>query len=509
MILTKKISILCFFIVIGFTLSFIVYYYIFPLILADFHPDNNQGPVIINQLNYGNNINVKDKSNNNNNLAVSLYAQGLSFPTSMAFVDNNTIMVLEKNTGNVRLVSHGKLQREPIFKVSNIDNNAERGLLGIAVLKENDYNNSNTDKIQNKFSNIQKTDYKHTETLPSKSNSRYSIFLYYTEKTKDTFNNNNSSSNASIYNDNQVIRNRIYIYSWDGDYSHKLDKPILLMDLPATLGPYHNGGKLKIGPDNNLYGVIGDLSTINNTLQNRPDYGSKDNFSNTVPNNSSVIVRIDPKNGSYLEDNPFFKYYNNNTTLKSLDYYYAYGIRNSFGLSFDPITGNLWDTENGEDKYDEINLVTSGFNSGWHKVMGPLSRNNGSSESDLIMFKGSHYADPVFSWAIPIGITDIEFFNSSKFGHKYNNNIFVADINENNLYFFKVNSSRSGIELDKPIKSIEHDTLDDKVVDNKIESEQVLIAKGFDGKITDIETGSDGYLYILTYFDGRIYKISS
>jgi glucose/arabinose dehydrogenase len=464
--------------------------------------------MIVNQHNYGKNIDVQDNSYNNNNLKVSLYVQGLSFPTSMAFVDNNTIMVLEKNTGYVRLVSHGKLQKEPILKVSNIDNKTERGLLGIAILKEDADNNSKySGNFQNIFSNIHKVDYKYAKTLPLKFNSNYSIFLYFTEKTKNTDNDNNSSFNDNIYNDNQVIRNRIYKYSWDGNYSHKLDKPILLMDLPATLGPYHNGGKLKIGPDNNLYGVIGDLATINNTLQNRPD-GSQDNFSNTIPNNSSVIVRISAKNGSYLEDNPFFKYYNNNSISKSLKYYYAYGIRNSFGIAFDPITGDLWDTENGEDKYDEINIVKPGFNSGWHQVMGPLLRNNGSSESNLIMFKGSHYSDPVFSWTIPIGITDVEFFNSSKLGQKYNNNIFVGDINNGNLYFFKVNASRTGLELDMPIKGVEKETLGDKVADNKTEPEVVLFAKGFEGKITDIETGPDGYLYILTYFDGKIYKIS-
>ena len=35
-----------------------------------------------------------------------------------------------------------------------------------------------------------------------------------------------------------------------------------------------------------------------------------------------------------------------------LDYCYAYGIRNSFGLAFDPMTGNMWETENGEKTYD-------------------------------------------------------------------------------------------------------------------------------------------------------------
>ncbi len=117
-----------------------------------------------------------------------------------------------------------------------------------------------------------------------------------------------------------------------------------------------------------------------------------------------------------------------------MNYYYAYGIRNSFGLAFDPITERLWDTENGEDEYDEINIVNPGFNSGWHKIMGPTYTDANFNESELTMFKGAYYSDPVFSWKNSIGVTDIEFFNSAQLGKEYSNNLFVGDINNGNLY---------------------------------------------------------------------------
>jgi glucose/arabinose dehydrogenase len=87
-----------------------------------------------------------------------------------------------------------------------------------------------------------------------------------------------------------------------------------------------------------------------------------------------------------------------------LNLYYAYGIRNSFGIAFDPVNGKLWDTENGENKYDEINVLNPGFNSGWSKITGPLSRNNNSNlgKDGLVNFPGSYYSDPVFSWYHPI-----------------------------------------------------------------------------------------------------------
>ena len=54
--------------------------------------------------------------------------------------------------------------------------------------------------------------------------------------------------------------------------------------------------------------------------------------------------------------------------ISPLNLYYAYGIRNSFGIDFDPVTGNLWDTENGPAYADEINIVKPGFNSGYTPV---------------------------------------------------------------------------------------------------------------------------------------------
>jgi hypothetical protein len=53
---------------------------------------------------------------------------------------------------------------------------------------------------------------------------------------------------------------------------------------------------------------------------------------------------------------------------------FCYGIRNSFGMAFDPLSGNLWFQENGEDAFDELNRAEPGTNSGWIQIMGPLGR---------------------------------------------------------------------------------------------------------------------------------------
>jgi aldose sugar dehydrogenase len=293
-----------------------------------------------------------------------------------------------------------------------------------------------------------------------------SVFLYYTEA--------------------DPLRNRIYKYQWNGQ---SLVNPTLLLDLPGEPGPNHDGGKIVIGPDGYLYAVIGDLNH-DGQLQNFPD--------GPPPDDTSVILRVNVEDGSAAPDNPFA-----NSGDDALSKYYAYGIRNSFGMDFDPVTGNLWDTENGPASYDETNLVRPGFNSGWQTVMGPISLSE-DTEEDLVNFPGSHYADPLFSWAEPPAVTDIEFLDSSNLGDRYANNIFVGDINNGNLYFFGINENRNAIQLDA---AQQESGLSDLMVDNEEELSAITFGSGFGG-ITDIETGPDGFLYVLSYDDGIIYRIS-
>ena len=367
------------------------------------------------------------------NLRVEKVVEGLSLPTSMKFVGHNNILILEKANGTVRLILNGTLQPHPIFQ-KLVESNSERGMLGVAVSGGN--------------GNGQKT-----------------VFLYYTEPSQTG-----------------EVRNRIYKYDWDG--RGNLTGGKMILDLPGTPGPNHDGGKIVLGPDGMLYAVIGD--------QNRR--GMDQNVKNgPSPDDTSAIFRVD-QNGNAASNNPLS---DNDSAINSvLSKYYAYGIRNSFGLAFDPVTGKLWDTENGPSSNDEINIVSPGFNSGWTHIMGP---SGSKGIGGLVQFKGTHYQDPVFTWTVPPAVTDIEFYNSTKLGDKYTNNIFVGDFNNGNLYFFTVNKDRNGLMLDS-------NGLQDQVANTPTEASAVTFGTGFTGGITDIETGPDGYLYVLTHA-GNLYRI--
>ena len=363
---------------------------------------------------------------NDPSLTIQVMVDGLASPTSLIFLDSNNILLLEKG-GSVRLISNGVLQPEPVLQIEDIESNNERGLLGIAY-----------DGVK--------------------------VYLFVTE---------NGAQVEGTSTENEV-RNRVYSYAWDGS---SLTDPQLLLDLPATPGTNHQGGKLKVGPDKQLYVVVGEMQRE----------GQLQNFqSGQPPDDSGVILRVNPINGSASANNPFA------ANGDEAGRYYAYGIRNSYGFDFDPVTGKLWDAENGEDVFDEINVVEPGFNSGWKSVMGPMSANAGVSESRLVSIPGYYYADPVFSWAESRGITDIEFLNSTAFGPNYENGVFAGDITSGTLYYFQPNTDRTGLSLEKD------SSLSDLVADSDEELSSVTIGTGFAG-ITEIETGPDGNLYLLTF----------
>ena len=369
--------------------------------------------------------------------------EDLLSPTSMVFVDNNTLLVTQKNDGNVIPIINGTLMSQPAITVE-VNNEGLKGLLGIAAMEN-----------------------------PSSSSSHAKfVFLYFSE---------------SLGGDQ--TRNRVYRYEWDQE-NQVLANGTMVLDLPAGPESVHNGGKLETDRNGNLYAVIGDLSR-DGQLQNVRQGPAADD--------TSVIIRI-TENGSSVAGNPFSK-----SNSEKMQKYYAYGIRNSFGLAIDPISGLLWDTENGDESYDEINIVYPGFNSGWNKIMGPISHSDieqSELEEELVVFENSKYADPVFSWEEQIGITDLEFLDSTALGPKYAYNLFVGDINNGNLYYFELNENRTGIKLNEN----DLEDLSDQVADDEQEISDIIFGSGFGDGITDIEMGPEGFLYILT-FNGSIYKI--
>jgi aldose sugar dehydrogenase len=386
------------------------------------------------------------------NLNIETVAEGLEFPTAVAFLGTNDFLVLEKEKGTVQRIVNGKMLPEPILDV-NVGASQERCMCGIAI----------------------------STSTPGHTY----IFLYFTET--------ESADKEDVLQGNDPIGNRLYRYELVND---KLVNPKLLLDLPATPGPRHNGGAVVIGPDNNLYIPIGD---IDGTYQSEESETLAQNYPDGAePDGRSGILRITqdgspvPNGGIIGDETP-------------LNLYYAYGIRNSFGINFDPVTGNLWDTENGPGEGDEINLVEPGFNSGWAQVQGMSVSSSNNNDQDftsgnLVDFDGrGTYSEPEFEWRTTLGPTALIFLHSDRLGQQYQNDIFVGSIVTGNIYRFDLNEDRTQLVLTGE--------LEDKIAEiRETGTEDIVFGEGFAG-VSDLEVGPDGYLYVVSLGQGKIFRI--
>mgnify|MGYP000031654036 CR=1 FL=1 len=414
---------------------------------------------------------------------------GLSVPSSIAFLDD-TILILQKNDGKVLSFKDGQINTILDLEVSNY---GEQGLLGIT--------------------NVNST-----------------VYLFFTE---------------AFHDGGLATGNKIYKFEWDGEsLTHKK----LLKELPADEVTY-NGGAMTSDHLGTVFAVTGEdykSGVLQNQLPEdsfrhssegqRFNEKAKRGFTDSIKDSISCISVSfkyytanpagwgwDETKESKLETNPLyilqnitecverfffnefsFGHWKDTSVILQIDppgSYAAIGIRNSFGLTIDPVTGYLWDTENGPDKFDEINLINKKFNSGWSKIQGPseISIEPPSGYEDYI------YEDPKFNWELPIGITSLDFADSSMF-KKYENWLFVADSNNGNIYKFRLNEARTDFVFesehlkDKVVNLLQKDSIE-------IESmEEILFGTNF-GLISDIEFGPDGSLYVVSLLDGIIYRI--
>ncbi|MDQ3838429.1 MAG: PQQ-dependent sugar dehydrogenase [Thermoproteota archaeon] len=423
-------------------------------------------------------------------LKAEVVFRGLAYPTDIAFLDSNDILVIEKDTGLVRRIVNNTMMKEPLLDV-NVATFAHRGLLGIAISNYSSYLDSTltsapSDRILNSMIGIQGN-----KTLAPDSNSPKYVFLYFTAiRGKD---------GEDITQGKLPVGNVVYRYTFTND---TLIEPKLLLNLPALPGAIGNGGKLLINPyDSNLYVTVGGMGINGHETKAQNVWNGKD------PDGTSGILVV-TQDGKPVSQKGILG------DRDPINMYYAYGIWNSFGIDFDPVTRKLWDTENGVIFGDEINLVEPGFNSGWNKIDGIWLRGNPLADAEdyvapretdnlLVDFDGKgKYIPPKFTWFDDIGPTAIKFFNSDKLGDHYQDDIFVGDIINGNIYRFELDKQRT--ELLLPINS----SLSDKVVSSNENDDKIIFARGFGG-ITDIEMGPDGYLYVLTFNDrlGTIYRI--
>ena len=436
------------------------------------------------------------------NLSVHTVISGLSQPTSMALFGDG-FFVLEKNTGKVQYVLNGAVQLTALDLAVN--SASERGLLGVALHPDFAFN--------------------------------HFVYLYWTES--------NTGVDSTNLADVDLLGNRVDRYVWNGA-SLTFDRNIIRLrafqaDANQSLRGNHNGGILRFGPDGKLYILMGDNGRRgflqNNQLGPVPD----DQFGGPEPDDSHLtgfVLRLND-DGSAPPDNPFFNVSNGLTgqAAANIKKLYAYGVRNGFGMAFDPLSGNLWDQENGDDAFDEMNRITAGANNGWVETMGPVSRvaeyksiestygagnlqqlrwapsliadTPAAALAQLYMLPGAHYNDPEFSWKYALAPSPLGFVQGRGLGPQFEGDMLVGAgrtfLSGGYLFRFKLTPDRLHF-------SFSDSRLLDLVADNTdkfdiTESETLLIGKDF-GIGTDIETGPNGTVFVVSNTNGAVYEIT-
>jgi aldose sugar dehydrogenase len=440
------------------------------------------------------------------NLAVRTVATGLMQPTGLAFIGPNDMLVNEKATGRVIRIRNGGVEG-PVLDLA-VNSNSERGLLGIAVHRN---------FLVNGF-----------------------VYLFWSES------NTGADSTSSTAVD--LLANRVDRFRWTGS-SLVFDRTLIRFrafqhDAGQNPRGNHDGGVVRFGPDGKVYVIVGDTGRRGQTqnLEFGP-FGPgipDDQFGGPAPDNAhltGVIVRLND-DGSTPTDNPFFDAGAaiGGEVGANIQKIYAYGIRNSYGMNFDPLSGTLWENENGDDSFSELNRVEPGMNSGWVQIMGPSSRvaqfkeietspqfsglqqirwppeNIADTEAEalarLFMLPGSHFSDPEFAWKFEVAPAGLGFVTGRALGAQYHGDLFMGGARD---FLFSGHIFRMEITGNRRMVGVDDPRIEDRVADNlgkfeATESESLVWGTNF-GLTTDILQGPNGNLFVLSNTRGELYEV--
>jgi glucose/arabinose dehydrogenase len=455
----------------------------------------------------------------------TVLSSGIVQPIGMVFIGPDDFFVLEKASGQVKRVTNGVIQASPVLDLA-VNSASERGLLSMAL-------------------------HPNFPTTPQ-------VYVRWTESS--------TGADTNVTANVPLLGNRVDRFVWNAAASTlTFDASIIELrarqtdNVPVPGHPgtnnaneagNHNGGPMAFGPDGKLYLFMGDQgrrgwmqNLANGPFETAPF--ADDTFGGPAPDNahlSGVILRLNP-DGTAPADNPF---YGVGAAIggevgANLQKVFSYGHRNGFGMAFDPYSGHLWATENGDDSFSELNRVEAGMNGGWIQIAGPqhrffdykdievnefgralqqvrfppsrLADAPGLARESLVMLPGAAYRDPELSWKYESGPAGTVFVRGSALGTENDGTLWFGSSRSfqqvggtgGAIYRLRLSRNRKKVDVADP-------ELAERVVDNltkwdPTETESILIGKGF-GTTPDIVQGPDGNLYVVSITDGAIYRIS-
>jgi glucose/arabinose dehydrogenase len=497
-------------------------------------------------------------------LAVRTVVTGLDSPTTMAFIGRSDMLVLEKNTGKVQRVVNGKVYSTVLDLAVN--NGSERGLLGIALHPRFPRNpgvylywtESSTGADTNVLSatpllgnRVDRFEWNGSTLVQDVNLIHLRAIQQDATNPVERGNHNGGVLAFQLPGDDRSWRDRNAREDEDGNWRWWGD---------GNGGGNGNGNGNSNGNGNGgsreregerdkakLLIFIGDNGR-RGQMQNLVDgpFGPgqpDDQFGNGGPEPddahlTGVVIRLND-DGTTPSDNPFFDYgaLVGGEVGANLQKVFAFGFRNSFGIAVDPRSGDLWTQENGDDSFSEINRIEPGTNCGWVQVMGPLARiaefkgietsaqffglqqvrwlptliadTPAEALSRMNVLPESKYSEPEFSWKFEVAPAGVGFVESRALGREFAGDLFVGasrpTLEGGYLFRFNLSDDRHTLDLSADPR------LADRVADNVAkfeitESESLLIGRNF-GVGTDIETGPNGNVFVVSLSNGAIYEI--
>lgn len=452
-----------------------------------------------------------------------LAAGSLAQPIGIVFLSQNDFLVIEKASGQVKRVINGTLQATPVLDLA-VNSNSERGLLSLVL-----------------HPNFPVTPW---------------VYVRWTESS--------TGADTGVVLNVPLLGNRVDRFIWNGS-TLSFDRNLIMLRAlqtdnlvagghtgtnNASPAGNHNGGVMRFGPDGKLYIFMGDQgrrgwlqNLANGPFEEAPFVD--DTYGGPAPDDphlSGVILRLND-DGSTPVNNPFFAAGSaiGGEVGENIQKVFSYGHRNGFGMAFDPYSGDLWETENGDDSFSELNRVIPGMNGGWIQMAGPQHRffdfkdievnefggalqqvrfrptrlaiDPGDARDHLFMLPGATYVDPELSWKYESGPAGTTFVRGSALGAENDGTLWIGSARAfsqvggtgGSLYRLKLSRNRKKVDVSDP-------ALAERVVDNlgkfdPTESESLRIGTGF-GITPSIEQGPDGNLYVVSLTDGAVYKIS-
>jgi glucose/arabinose dehydrogenase len=454
-------------------------------------------------------------------------ASGLAQPIGIAFLGPGDLLIAEKGSGLVKRAINGVLQPQPVLDLP-VNSASERGLLSIALHPQ-------------------------FPALPF-------VYAYWTASTTGADSNDVTAV--------PLLGNQVDRFIWNGSTLTR-DPNFQTVRLrarqtdnqavpghPGTANNNengnHNGGPLRFGPDGKLYIFMGDVGRRGwlQNLANGPFTTAPfvdDTLGGPQPDDAhlaGVILRLND-DGSTPLDNPFHAAGAaiGGQAGANVQKIYSYGHRNGFGMAFDPVAGHLWETENADDAFSELNRIVPGMNGGWIQIAGPLARmaqfksiettefsralqqvrfpptrlayTANLARARMLMLPGARYVDPELSWKYEVAPSGAGFVTGTALGAANNGTLWLGSARPfaagggtgGGLFRIRLTADRLRVDTSADPR------LADRVADNSAkvdptESETLLVGTGF-GTTTAIEQGPDGALYVVSLSDGTIYRISA